>query len=356
MSSDEATRGHRALSTLAGVWRRLWRRLLWAVVVVVGVGSVSFVMARTLPGDPVRMVVGPQASARDVEAARRIYALDEPVWAQYARFWVRLLHRDQPDRPQEHRTCSTVAGGLHVDLGFSYRYRKPVVELLVERAPRSFQLAIAALLLQTLLGLGLGLWSAHTRGSVWDQLAIGASLVGVSAPIFALGVALQYVLAHRLGWLPSDGYGDTSAEQLRSLVLPALTMGIYGAALYARLTRDEVSRALSQDHVRTARAKGASEGRVLIVHALRTALVPIATLAILDLGALVGGAIVTEKLFRWPGMGSMAVDAMVNRDGPVIFGTVLFSSLAIVVASLLVDVLTTLLDPRLRRPAELRGS
>jgi peptide/nickel transport system permease protein len=349
----KAGRGRRAVSALAGAWSRLWRRLVWALVVVVGVGSVSFILARALPGDPVRMVVGPQATPRDVEDARRIYALDRPVWAQYVRFWVRLLHRDDPASPQEHATCAAPVAGLHVDLGFSYRFRKPVVALIAERAPRSFQLAVAALLLQTLLGLGLGLWSAHTRGTVWDQLAIGASLVGVSAPIFALGLGLQYLLAHRLGWLPSDGYGETSGEQLRSLILPALTLGIYGAALYARLSRDEVSRALSQDHVRTARAKGAGEVRVLLVHALRTAMVPIATLAVLDLGALIGGAIVTEKLFRWPGMGSMAVDAMVNRDGPVIFGTVLFSSLAIVVASLLVDVVTVLLDPRLRRPAAL---
>jgi peptide/nickel transport system permease protein len=173
--------------------------------------------------------------------------------------------------------------------------------------------------------------------------------VGVSAPTFVLGLLLQYLLAHKLGWLPLDGYGETAAEQLKSLILPALTLGIFGAALYARLSRDEVAHALGQDYVRTVRAKGAGEARVLLVHALRNALVPIATLMVLDLGALIGGAIVTEKLFRWPGLGSMAVDAMVNRDGPVLMGTVLLSALAIVIASLLVDVLTVIVDPRLRR-------
>ena len=180
-------------------------------------------------------------------------------------------------------------------------------------------------------------------------MATGSTLVAVSAPIFALGLVLQYVFAHRLGWLPNDGYGETPTEQLASLVLPALTMGLFGAALYARLSRDEVSGALCGDFVRAARAKGAGETRVLVVHALRNALVPLATLMVLDLGALIGGAIVTEKLFRWPGMGAMAVDAMINRDGPVIFGTVLFSAVAIVAASLLVDLVTVALDPRLRR-------
>ena len=324
------------------------RRLIWALVVVIGVGTLSFVMARMLPGDPARMLLGPQAAAADVENARRIYALDQPVWTQYARFWQRLVHLDDGS-PNDHKTCGNVAGRVHVDLGFSYLYRKPVYELVLKKAPISLELALAAVVLQIVFGLGLGILAARTRGSAWDQLAIGATLVGVSAPTFVLGLLLQYLLAHKLGWLPLDGYGRTSAEQLKSLVLPALTLGIFGAALYARLSRDEVAHALAQDYVRTARAKGSHEARVLFRHALRPALVPIATLMVLDLGALIGGAVVTEKLFRWPGMGSMAVDAMVNRDGPVIFGTVLFSALAIVIASVLVDVLTVMLDPRLRR-------
>jgi peptide/nickel transport system permease protein len=191
--------------------------------------------------------------------------------------------------------------------------------------------------------------SARRRGSVWDQLLVGATLLGVSAPTFLLGLVLQYLLAYRLGWLPYDGYGLTASDHLRSLVLPALTLGIFGAALYARLIREEMSSMLGADFVRTARAKGASELRVLVVHVLRNALVPIVTLLVLDLGTLLGGAVVTERLFRWPGMGQMAIDALVNRDGPVVFGTVLFSALAIVLASLLLDLVHVLLDPRLRR-------
>jgi len=331
--------------------RYLLRRLGWALIVIIGVGTVAFVMARKLPGDPTRMVLGPQARPADVKRAREIYGLDASVWTQYAKFWSRLIHiHGDADRPDDHVTCANPIGPLHIDLGFSHRYRKPVVELIAKKAPRTFELAIAALLLQALIGLGAGITAAYRRGSWWDQLSIGATLIGVSAPTFVLGLTLQYVLAYKLGWLPLDGYGTTPSEHLRSLVLPALTLGLFGAALYARLSRDELAQTLSEDYIRTARAKGASPARVLVVHGLRNALVPLTTLLVLDLGTLIGGAIVTEKLFRWPGMGAMAVDAMVNRDGPVIFGTVLFSALAIVVASILVDVLTVALDPRLRRP------
>lgn len=333
----------------------LSQRLLWAIIVVLGVGSIAFVMERKLPGDPMRMVLGPQAHPSDVARARKNYGLDEPIYTQYRLFWERIAHltKKPPDKNDpEHASCSNPFGELHVDLGVSYRYRKPVTTLIADKAPQSIVLALAALLLQLVLGVGAGVFAARHRDSWMDQLAIGVSVVGVSAPTFVIGLALQYLLAHKLGWLPHDGFGETTSEKLRSLVLPALTLGIFGAALYARLTKNEVSHALSEDYTRTARAKGASEGRVVVVHALRNAIIPLVTLMALDLGALVGGAIVTEKLFRWPGMGALAVDAMVNRDGPVIFGTVLFSAFAIVVASVLVDVLTALLDPRIRRRSD----
>ncbi|MBI4701718.1 MAG: ABC transporter permease [Deltaproteobacteria bacterium] len=336
--------------------RFLGRRLLWALVVVLGVGTAAFFMARALPGDPVRMMLGPQARPADVAQARAIYGLDRPLGVQYLRFWQRLVHlrRDRAPAP-EHESCAPL-GPLHVDLGYSFRYRQPVATLLAEKAPRSFELALAAMLLQVSIGLGVGILAARRRGSLTDQLAVGATLVGVSAPTFVLGVVLQYVLAYRLGWLPYDGYGLTGAEHLRSLVLPALTLAIFGSAMYARLCRDELGAALAADFVRTARGKGASEARVLVVHALRGALVPIATLVVLDFGTLIGGAIVTERLFRWPGMGYLAVDALVNRDGPVVFGTVLFSAAAIVLASLALDLLYVLLDPRLRRPGQAEPS
>ncbi len=162
-----------------------------------------------------------------------------------------------------------------------------------------------------------------------------------------IGPALQYVLAYKLRLLPYDGYGATAADHLRSLVLPALTLGVFGSALYARIVREELGTLLRQDFIRTARAKGAL-ACALVVHALRNALLPLATLAALDLGALAGGAIVTEKLFRWPGVGSMAVEALQNRDGPLLVGTVLFSAAAIVLATVALDLAALAIDPRLR--------
>jgi peptide/nickel transport system permease protein len=335
---------------VTATWRAALRRLGWALAMVVGVVTIAFVVARALPGDPARLMLGPQAPPADVDRARRIYRLDAPLAVQYVTFWRRLVHLGGDEPPAEHASCGSV-GRLHVDLGYSYRYKKRVVEVLWLKAPRSLELALGALLVQMVLGLGLGALAARYRGRPWEQLATGVTLIGISAPTFVLGLLLQYLFAHRLGWLPHDGYGETRAEQLTSLVLPALTLGLYGAALYARLTRDELATALAQDYVRTARAKGASQVRATVVHALRAALVPIATLLVLDLGTLVGGAVVTERLFRWPGMGSMAVDALVHRDGPVIVGTVVVSSVAVVIASVAVDLLALSLDPRLRRRA-----
>ena len=340
----------------------LLRRLGWAALVVAGVTALSFVIAAVLPGDPARMLVGPQASAADVEHARRVYGLDQPLPAQMGAYARKLVHvAPAPSAPAAgagagarrdpaHRSCAAMPFRLHLDLGYSFHYRKPVVELIAAKAPRSAELAAAALLVQLALGLALGLLAASRRGSFWDEATVGATLLTVSAPTFVLGLALQYVLAYRLRLLPYDGHGQTSAEQLRSLVLPALTLGLHGCALYARVVREELRVLIQQDFVRAARAKGASRLRALVVHALRNALVPLATLAALDFGALVGGAIVTEKLFRWPGLGQMAVEALQNRDGPLIVGAVLFAAAAIVAATLILDVVCLLLDPRLRAP------
>jgi peptide/nickel transport system permease protein len=326
------------------------RRLGWAAIVVAGVTTLSFLVAYVLPGDPARMLVGAQASASEVARARELYGLDQPVLTQYGRFVSRLLHAGPIDKKRdvEHKSCAAIGIGLHIDLGYSFSYHRPVVDLLKSKVPRSAELALAAILLQTILGVTIGAFAASRRGTRWDEATIGVTLIGVSAPTFLLGLLLQYVLAYKLRILPYDGYGDTPAEQLRSLVLPALTLGIFGSALYARITRDELSVLLAQDFVRTARAKGASGARVLVVHALRNALVPLTTLVVLELGALIGGAVITETLFRWPGVGQMAVTALLNRDGPVIVGTVLFTSMVVVVSTFALDLLYVALDPKIR--------
>jgi peptide/nickel transport system permease protein len=333
----------------AGLARRALQRFAWAILVVVGVASVSFAVAEVLPGDPARMMLGPQASAEDVAHARQVYGLDQPVLTRYARYWSHLVHLGPPQaaavRDPGHASCASF-GRFHVDLGFSFYYLRPVVDVLADKIPRSAQLALAAVLAQLVLGLALGLTAAARRGTAWDDAAMGAALIGISAPTFVVGLVLQYLLAYKWRLLPLDGYGTTPLDHLRSVVLPALTLGIFGSALYARVLREHLGELLAQDFVRTARAKGASFPRVLVVHALRNALLPITTIAALELGTLVGGAVVAERLFRWPGVGQLAVDALLNRDAPVVFGTVLFAGAAVVLATLALDVAHALLDPR----------
>jgi peptide/nickel transport system permease protein len=319
----------------------LLRRLVWSLTLVVGVGSLAFCITRGLPGDPARLIVGPRASASNVERARVLHGLDRPLAIQFARYWGRLAHR--PSSVGDHTSCMAT-GPLHVDLGTSHRHQKSVVAVLATRTPRTLELALAATLVQLLVGLGVATLAARRRGSVVDQLATAATLLAVSTPTFVLGVLLQYVLAYRLGWLPLDGGGTNR----RALVLPALTLGLYGAAFVVRLAREELGAAIESDHAIAASARGAGGLRVLFAHGWRNALVGVLPPLVLELGALVGGAVVTEKLFRWPGLGSLTVDAVLYRDAPVVFGVVMVSAAGIATASFLLDVLRVALDPRLR--------
>ncbi|HEY1959253.1 MAG TPA: ABC transporter permease [Polyangiaceae bacterium] len=331
--------------------KRALKRIAWALLVVWATTTITFFINNVLPSDPARMVAGAQARPKDVERVRQQLGLDKPVLEQYGRFMRRLVHfgpsHPSPKDPA-HATCANL-GPVHFDLGKSYQQRRAVTTILGERLPRTVLLAFAAILIETLLGIITGLISAVKRNTAVDHFTVSASLVGISAPTFIIGLALQFVLAHQLRLLPLDGFGDTWPQHLVSLVLPALTLGIYGAAYYTRVVRDELIGAVKMDHVRTARAKGLPMWRVWLRHALRNALVPLVTLVGLDLGALVGGAIVTETLFRWPGLGALSVSALLDRDGPVIMGTVIVSSAGIVLANLLVDLSYAILDPRVRR-------
>jgi peptide/nickel transport system permease protein len=331
--------------------RHVGQRLLWGVFVIWAVTSLAFVVNNVLPSDPARMVAGPQARPRDVERIRAQLGLDRPLSVQYGSFLRRLVHVgpsviDPAD--QAHGSCANL-GALHFDLGKSYQQRRPVLAILGERLPRTLWLAAAAVLVQILLGVATGVVAAVKKGTPWDKLAVGASLLGISAPTFLLGLGLQFVFAHKLRVLPLDGFGATPLEHATCVILPALTLGIFGAAYYTRLVRDEMIGLLKQDFVRTARAKGVSGWGVIVRHALRNALMPLVTVLGLDLGALVGGAIVTETLFRWPGIGAVSVTAMLDRDGPLILGTVLLTSTAVVLSNVAVDLCYVALDPRVRK-------
>jgi peptide/nickel transport system permease protein len=306
-----------------GATARKARGLLWAIAkaglrllfTLWVVMSLSFALMMLLPSDPARIAAGPQARPADVAAIRKEMGADLPARTRYANFWRGLLRR----RVSNETSCMT-AGPLALDLGRSYQLRKPVTCLLSERLPRTGMMAIST-----------------------------SSLLLFSAPTFAIGLTLQYVFAHRLGLLPIDGYGDTEVEHAMAFVLPALTLGLSGSAYYIRVSREKLRTELTMQYARTARAKGASNARTLIVHALRNILSPLVTLAALDLGYLASGAVVTESIFRFPGIGTLSVNALLDRDVPVLNGVVMCTSAAVVLASVLAEVATSLLDPRISR-------
>lgn len=328
--------------------RRVARRLAWALLVVWAAVSLAFVVNHGLPADPARMIAGQQAPPAAVAKLREELGLDRPLYAQYRIFLGRLVHfaaRSPSPIEAQHVSCGAL-GPLHLDLGRSYQQRRPVTTILAERAPRTLLLAFAAAVVQALIGVTAGVVAAQNQRRAADRAAVTASLLGVSAPTFVIGLLLQWLFAYRLRLFPIDGYGETFSEHLACLALPALTLGIFGAAYYTRVVRDEMIGELSRDYVRTARAKGLSWRQVTVRHALRNALVPIVTMFGLELGTLVSGAIVTESVFRWPGLGSLSVNAMLDRDGPLVTGCVVVTSTAVALSTLAVDLVCAVLDPR----------
>jgi peptide/nickel transport system permease protein len=331
--------------------KRVLRRIVWAVFVIWTTVSLAFLVNNALPADPARMIAGQQAPPAAVAKIRKELGLDRPLYVQYGLFLGRLVHfgpTSLSPKDPKHGTCGNV-GPLHVDLGRSYQQRRPVVTILTERAPRTLLLALTAAVVQALIGVTSGVVAAAKKRKTADHLAVGLSLLGVSAPTFVIGLFLQWLFAFKLGWFPIDGYGDTLSQHAAGLVLPAVTLGVFGAAYYTRIVRDEMIGELAHDYVRTARAKGSSHVAVIVRHALRNALMPIVTIFGLEVGTLVGGAIVTESIFRWPGIGSLSVDAMLDRDGPLIMGCVVLTSSVVVLSTLAVDLAYAVLDPRTRR-------
>jgi peptide/nickel transport system permease protein len=301
--------------------RLLVRRLLLLVPTMLGAATIVFALLRAVPGDPVEIMLGESASPADAAALRRDLGLDGPPAAQYVGFVSRLLRGD---------------------LGRSITYREPVTSVILSRYGATLQLAGAAALVAVALALPLGLLAAARPRSSLDRLARLVSLLGVCVPSFWLGPLLILVFSIQLGWLPVSGRGG-----LDTVVLPALTLGLGMAGILTRLTRTTMLAALREDWVRTARARGAPEWRVFAVHALRCALPPVVTVAGLQAGGLLAGAIITETIFAWPGLGRLAVEAAITRDYPVIMGATLVVSALVVVSNLVTDLLYVVIDPRI---------
>lgn len=330
--------------------RRVLTRILVAIVIAWTVSSIAWLLTATLPGDAIDVVVGPQAAPADVERARAIYGADRSLAARYWAYERRLLHRASSDVAHDH--CAELPLGLHTNLGFSFTYNQPVAKLIEKKLPRSVDLAIVAVALQLVLSLSLGIAAALRRGTRTDDVIVGGVTALSAAPTFVIGLLLQMVLAHRLGWLPIDGAGTSPSMFTWHIVLPAMTLGLYGVGLVTRLVRAEVIQASSRPFVVAARARGGSRAYVFVRHALRHAIAPIGELGILELGALISGAIVTEKLFRWPGIGDLAVTAIQNRDAELVMALTLVGAVVMCLATALADIVRMLLDPRARAPRE----
>lgn len=300
------------------------RKLLVSIPVVWGVVTVIFVLMAVVPGDPARIMMGQRGDPETLARIRADLGLDKPLTVQYVDFMGKLIRGD---------------------LGKSYRTNEPVTKAISERFSATMRLAIWAMVLATLVGVTAGILSAVKQYSLFDYSAMFLAIAGVSAPVFWFSLLLLLVFAYGLHWVPGVGYGDGS---FRYLILPVVALGLRPAAIIARLTRSCMLEVLSMDYIRTARAKGLSEWKVISKHALKNAMIPVVTIVGAEMSGLLSGAVLTETVFAWPGVGRLAVEALVARDFPMIRGTVIVISLIFLVANLIVDLSYGLFDPRIR--------
>jgi peptide/nickel transport system permease protein len=303
--------------------RYIATRLLYMIPVLWLVVSVVFLLIHLVPGDPIQAMLGEGASSTDIQAARHAYGLDVPIGQQYVNYWKNVLHGD---------------------LGRSLRFDQPVTRIIVQRYPWTLQLTVASMFVALLISIPAGVRSARRRNRWDDRVLSFVSLLGLSFPNFALGPILILFFAIKLGLLPVSGSGT-----LAHLVLPSITMGGALAAILTRMVRTAMLEELSQDYIRTARAKGLSENVVVYKHALRNALIPVLTVVGLQFGALLAGAIVTETIFSWPGIGRLTIQAIGNRDYYLVQGAILIIGLTYVVVNFFTDFLYSLANPRIRQ-------
>jgi peptide/nickel transport system permease protein len=307
---------------MKGTTAHIVRTLLLSLITLFGVSVLIFLMLRVLPGDPARVLAGLDASAEQVDRIRAQLGLDEPLLVQY---W------------------SFISGVLQGDLGISARTSRPVALEIMARMPATLTLAVVATVIGSVVGVTAGVVAAVRRNSVLDHVISSVAMMGVSMPVYWLGLLLILLFAVTLGWLPAAG-----SEGPLSIVLPAATLGAFSTALVSRMTRASMLEVLGQDYVRTAQAKGAPPTTVIVKHGLRNAFIPILTVISLQFGALLGGAVLTETVFGWPGIGRLLVDSIAARDFAVVQGLVLVYALLFVLLNVFVDVLYVVVDPRIR--------
>ncbi len=300
----------------------LARRLVQSVLILLGVAAITFVLLYALPADPARMIAGRSATAATVANIRHELGLDQPLLQQFGTYLSHLLEGN---------------------LGRSYAQKTEVATLIAARLPATLTLMVAGIFMELVIGITLGVIAAVARGGAVDRLIMMTAFVGVSAPQFIVALFLLYVFAATLGWFPMSGFG-TAAH----LVLPATTLGILGAGWYARIVRSAMIDVLNQDYIRTARAKGLSGARIILRHALPNAILPVIAMIGIDIGQFMGGVVVVEAVYGWPGIGQLAWQAIQQVDIPIIMGVTLTSALAIVIGNLAADLIAPAVDPRIR--------
>ena len=298
------------------------RRIVQALLILLGVSIITFLLLHFMPADPARMVAGRTATKEQVEIVREQLGLDRPVYEQYGRYLWKL-----------------VSG----DLGRSYLQRTQVTTLIWARLPATALLMLGAILCELLIGLPLGAIAGSRRGTATDQAVMVGALAFVSMPQFVIALTLIYVFAYWLGWFPIGGFGE-----LRHLVLPAIVLGLLGGGWYARVMRSSVIEVLRQDFIRTARAKGLGRWRIVSIHVLPNAILPVIAMIGIDIGYFMSGIVVVESVFGWPGIGQLTWQAIQQIDIPIIMGVTLLSACAVVLGNLLADLVAPLIDPRIR--------
>lgn len=301
----------------------IFKRILSLIPTLIGVSFIVFTLLYFTPGDAVTATMGATAPKEAMEAARESLGLNDPFFIQYGRFLKNAL--------------------LHFDLGKSYITGNSVTETLAQVFPNTLKLAFFSLSIVLFFGIGLGIFSAVKKYSVWDQISMIFGLIGLAMPIFWSGLLLILLFSVRWGLLPSSGFAS-----FKYMILPGMALGLQSTAVILRQTRSSMLDVLDQDYIRTARAKGVKENKVIIVHALRNALIPVITSIGLQMGSLLGGSVLTETIFSIPGIGRIMVESIKTRDYPLILGGVLFIALAYCLISLLVDILYSVVDPKIR--------
>jgi len=307
------------------VLKKILKRILISIPVLIGVILIIFIMLRVVPGDPVTTMMGEHVNQKVIDKISREMGLDQPLYIQFFKY---------------------VGNALRGDFGTSYRMNRNVTRIILDAFPNTVILSLCAAVVAWIIGILSGIVAAVHQNKILDRLFMGGALIGVSMPVFMIALVLQYIFAFKLKWFPISGYGSVA-----SMVLPSIVLGWNSAGSIARMTRSNLLEVMQEDYIRTARAKGLRKNAVMVHHALKNAMLPVVTMMALQISSLLSGAVITESVFGIPGIGRLAVNAIETRDMPLLQGTVIFTTILVILGNLVADLLYSVLDPRIREGA-----